>query len=114
MTDWTPGDRCRMVEHDNATRQPRKRGDVVPAVVESAGPMYVRARVDDYGLQTFYRESGWMSGDGTHRWRLMLPEAAPCLSCSRGRDGGGYPCDCPTACGARYCQHPTPATEAGK
>jgi hypothetical protein len=31
---------------------------------------------------------------------------ADCRSCSRGEDGGGDPCDCPAACGARYCQHP--------
>jgi hypothetical protein len=36
--------------------------------------------------------------------------AAACLSCSRGEDGGGYPCDCPEACGARYCQHPPTET----
>lgn len=30
-----------------------------------------------------------------------------CPSCFRGPDGGGYPCHCPAACGARYCQHPT-------
>ena len=32
--------------------------------------------------------------------------AGSCPSCSAGNDGGGYPCDCPAACGARYCQHP--------
>lgn len=37
-------------------------------------------------------------------------EAAACLSCSRGGGGGGYPCDCPAACGARYCQHETTDT----
>lgn len=31
-----------------------------------------------------------------------------CPSCSRGDDGGSYPCDCPAACGGRYCQHPLP------
>lgn len=35
-----------------------------------------------------------------------LQERQGCRSCSRGEDGGGYPCDCPAACGARYCQHP--------
>jgi hypothetical protein len=32
-----------------------------------------------------------------------------CESCKRGEDGGGWPCDCPVPCGARYCQHPMPA-----
>jgi hypothetical protein len=32
--------------------------------------------------------------------------AAACPSCSLGEGGGGYPCDCPAACGTRYCQHP--------
>jgi hypothetical protein len=36
------------------------------------------------------------------------PEAEDCHSCLLGEDGGGEPCDCPAACGARYCQHPTP------
>ena len=35
------------------------------------------------------------------------PLTGRCPSCSRGEDGGGYPCDCPAPCGARYCQHPT-------
>lgn len=32
---------------------------------------------------------------------------ANCRSCSLGEGAGGEPCDCPAACGARYCQHPT-------
>ncbi len=37
--------------------------------------------------------------------------AASCLSCTAGNDGGGFPCDCPVACGARYCQHPAETKE---
>jgi hypothetical protein len=33
-----------------------------------------------------------------------------CESCNHGDNGGGYSCDCPVPCGARYCQH---ATESG-
>jgi hypothetical protein len=47
---------------------------------------------------------------GGHDWDGETCDDAPaaaCPSCSRGNDGGGYPCDCPEACGARYCQHPT-------
>lgn len=29
-----------------------------------------------------------------------------CDSCSRADNGGGFTCDCPVPCGARYCQHP--------
>lgn len=72
MTNWKPGDRCRVVEHDNATRQPKPDGRVILATVKSAGPVYVRALLDDGGgAQTFYSESGWLSGDGEHRWRLL-------------------------------------------
>jgi hypothetical protein len=44
-----------------------------------------------------------------------LPDAGlvkwNCESCKRGEDGGGWPCDCPVPCGARYCQHPMPQRE---
>lgn len=41
-----------------------------------------------------------------------LQERQGCRSCSLGDGGGGYPCDCPAACGARYCQHPAEARDA--
>lgn len=75
MTNWNEGDRCLVVEHDNATRRPKQNGREMPATVEQSGPVYVRVRTDNGLVRTFYRESGWLSGDGEHRWRLTLPEA---------------------------------------
>lgn len=42
---------------------------------------------------------------------LTRTVSASCQSCSRGEAGGGYPCDCPAACGARYCQHAPDTTK---
>jgi len=73
MTNWSEGDRCLVVEHDNATRQPKADGRELPATVEQAGPVYVRVRTGNGLVETFYQETGWRSGDGEHRWRLTLP-----------------------------------------
>lgn len=67
---WAEGMACRVVEHDDATRRPVPGGRVIPATVCSTGPVYVRARSEERGVQTFYL-SGWLSGDGTHRWKLV-------------------------------------------
>lgn len=72
MANWSAGDRCLVVEHDNGTRRPKKNGREIPATVELAGTVYVRVRTDNGMVQTFYRESGWLSGDGEHRWRLTV------------------------------------------
>jgi hypothetical protein len=88
VADWTVGERCRVVEHDDATRQPRKRGRVIPAVVVQAGAVYVQARADDGSLETYYRESGWRSGDGRHQWRLMpLTDEAAAAAVGEGSHG---------------------------
>jgi predicted ATP-dependent Lon-type protease len=71
VTDWGVGDRCRIVEHDSATRQPKRNGRVIPAVVVKAGAVYAQAQGDDGSIETFYQESGWRSGDGQRLWRLV-------------------------------------------
>ena len=71
MTDWAEGDRCRVVEHDDGTRQPKPGGKVLPGVMERMGAVYVRVRLGELYAETCYRESGWQSGDGRHQWRLM-------------------------------------------
>ena len=75
--DWKPGDRCRVVEHDDATRQPKPGGKVLPATVTGLSGIYVIAEAEvggSLGVQgplSFYAESGWKAWDGEFRWRLL-------------------------------------------
>ncbi len=71
------GDRVEAVEHDDATRKPRKGGEIVPGEVADAGTGHLYARVvfDDGRGATFYQESGWTAWDGEFRWRLRLVAA---------------------------------------
>jgi hypothetical protein len=63
-----------VVEHDDATRQPREGSEPVAACVTEAGPVYVQVRYagGDWGFPTvFYQERGWSAWDGMFRWRLV-------------------------------------------
>lgn len=76
MTNWSPGDRCRVVEHDDATREPKPGGKVLPATVTGMPGIYVCARPDyGHGVPTepvtFWAETGWTAWDGEFRWRLL-------------------------------------------
>jgi hypothetical protein len=77
VTNWSPGDRCRVVEHDDATREPKPGGKVLPATVTGAGGIYVRAEFNDPEwpgkpvTMAFYADSGWAAWDGLFCWRLL-------------------------------------------
>ena len=76
MTAFKSGDRVRVVEHDEETRQPRKGGRDFPAEVTSTTSAYVYVGYDDPAVHNgrmdcFYAESGWRAWDGELRWRLM-------------------------------------------
>jgi hypothetical protein len=77
MTDWKGGDSCRVIEHDEATRQPKPDGRVLPATVTDVNGTYVAVAVEVGGSLVFqgpvyfYAESGWKAWDGEFRWRLM-------------------------------------------
>lgn len=74
-TEWVPGMACRVVEHDEATREPKPGGRVLDAYVVDAAYLYVVARVlsgDPAGrVARFWAESGWTVRDGDFRWRLL-------------------------------------------
>jgi hypothetical protein len=78
VTEWAPGAPARIVEHDKATGRPLPGGRVIPAVVETAGGVYVRVRFDGGGPATFLSGSGWTAWGERHRWRLLPPEDRPC------------------------------------
>jgi hypothetical protein len=74
VTNFKPADRCRVVEHDDATGEPREGGKVHEAVVDWAGNTYVQARVkrgSRTGLWVFWQGSGWAVTGELHRWRLI-------------------------------------------
>lgn len=73
MIQVQSGDEVRIVEHDDATRQPREGGEVIPATVfrVTDGSAYVQVRTERYGLLSFWRDSGWHAWDGEFRWRLI-------------------------------------------
>jgi hypothetical protein len=83
MADWKSGDRCQVVEHDDATRQPKPGGRVLPATVTGVNGACVAVKAESAGSISvlgplyFYADSGWHAWDGEFRWRLLPePEAA--------------------------------------
>jgi hypothetical protein len=79
MSDWTEGERCRIVEHDDASRQQREGGKTLPATVTKVVGSYVFAAPDEgHGFPSkpaqFWASSGWTAHDGMFRWRLMPAE----------------------------------------
>jgi hypothetical protein len=74
------GDQVVVVEHDEATREPRQGGKRFPGRIASAEGIYIQVDYDDRSvnrgrLDVFYKESGWRAWDGAMRWRLMAQEA---------------------------------------
>lgn len=64
-----------VVEHDEATRDPREGGDRFPAHVSSVEGMYVQVLYDDETVNrgrpdVFFKESLWRAYDGALRWRI--------------------------------------------
>lgn len=74
---WTVGGRVLIVEHDDATRQVKPDGQVIPATVHrlTDGGVYVQVQTEHHGLLSFYASSGWHAWDGRFRWRLLAPAA---------------------------------------
>lgn len=77
MTDWAEGMAARIVQYDDATRQPRPGGRVIPATVTGVAGLYVVAEFRDPDwprpkptAMAFYAESGWVAWDGLFCWRL--------------------------------------------
>jgi hypothetical protein len=89
MADWKSGDRCQVVEHDDATRQPKPGGTVLPATVTGVNGAYVAVKAESAGSIPvlgplyFYADSGWHARDGEFRWRLL-----PTDEHNRSTDGG--------------------------
>jgi hypothetical protein len=75
LVAWTEGERCRIVEHYDSTRQPVENGEVIPATVTSVAGLYVSALPNEAGRVrkpvTFWAGSGWTAWDGMFRWRLI-------------------------------------------
>lgn len=74
MTTFKPGDRCRVVEHDEETYEPIEGGKVYEAVVEHGGITLVNARLrigSRTGVWTFWQGGGWGATPELSRWRLM-------------------------------------------
>lgn len=67
--EWYEGDRCRVVEHDPVTMEPKPNGSVVAATVVRAG-VYILAALDGGVLWRFYG-SGWAANAEMFRWRLL-------------------------------------------
>lgn len=88
MTGWTEGDRCRVVEHDETTREPKESGRVMHATVELADGVYVRVRTDSGLVPTFFQGTGWMTfADAQFRWRLLPVDEAATAASREGESG---------------------------
>lgn len=73
------GDPVVVVEHDEATRTPRKGGRRFPARIVATEGIYVQVAYEDRAVHrgrpdAFYRESLWRAWDGAFRWRLTTEE----------------------------------------
>lgn len=74
---WQTGQEVIVLEHDDATRQPRPGGRAYQAVVTKVGGPYVRAEFSDPDwpgkavAMAFWADSGWAAWDGVFRWRLV-------------------------------------------
>lgn len=75
MGEFSKGDRCRVVEHNEKTGRVLKGGDVHEAVVEEVDAMYVKASLHSVPGQpvwAFYRRyNHWGASRRRYRWRLM-------------------------------------------
>jgi hypothetical protein len=70
MSDLKAGDRVSVTEHDDATRQPKPGGEVLPATVTGTTGLYVHVKLASGIRATFWRESLWRAWDGEFRWRI--------------------------------------------
>lgn len=73
------GDSVVVVEHDEATKQPREGGRRFPGRVVSTEGIYVQVDYEDHTVHrgrtdVFYRDSLWRAWDGALRWRLTTEE----------------------------------------
>lgn len=71
MTVWAEGMACRVVEHDDQTREPKPGGRVEATLVERLTGPYVQVRTGRWGRMSFWAASGWAAWDGQFRWRLL-------------------------------------------
>lgn len=71
MSTFRIHDDVAVVEHDDATRQPREGGKVMRASVIELGGIYVQIRYENGSKDAFYQESGWRAWDGMFQWRLV-------------------------------------------
>ena len=70
--NWTEGP-ARIVEHDEATLEPKPGGQVIRAVIRGFAT-YVHVLREDGELDWFWAESGWRAMDARFRWRLTQDE----------------------------------------
>lgn len=74
---WEPGMRVELVEHVDATRQPRENGRVIPGEVTEVTSLYVIVRHElSRRPDPFFADSGWRAWDGMFSWRLR-PAVTP-------------------------------------
>lgn len=91
--EWKPGDRCRVVEHNPVTGEPKQGGRVLPATVTGVNGPYVAVKAESEGsVQVlgplyFWADSGWHARDGEFRWRL-LPGTAEDAAATAGEENG--------------------------
>lgn len=76
MAEFKAGDRVRIVEHNDDTREPKPGGKVREGTVTAVNGLYAVAKYEDHWgggkvTASFYRESGWAAWDGEFRWRLL-------------------------------------------
>lgn len=75
VSEFSKGDCCRIVEHDEKTGRALRGGIVYEAVVADVDAMYVKAVIRSApggSLWAFYRRYGyWGASRRRYRWRLM-------------------------------------------
>ena len=75
MTEWKPGDPCRVVEHDDATGQPKQGGKVLPATVEYQDEHgFVFADIPALGRAIAFRAGTGRALGSNSGWQLVPAE----------------------------------------
>jgi len=72
VTDWKPGDACRVVGHDDAAKEAGQGSRVHPATVEYADEHgFVFADIPGLGRTIAFRADTGRAFGGNSGWRLM-------------------------------------------
>jgi hypothetical protein len=77
---FSEGDKVRVVEHDDATREPKPGGEVHYATVSGTNSVFTLVDYETsirlHPPMLFDTGSGWAAAHAEYRWRLMAAESS--------------------------------------